>query len=521
MSNDDHPRASSPVPQPLHASNGGSQAPAPQPPQSFSQDRQVPQPTAHQPPRRTKLGRQVLAVLVTLVAVLVIGALAGILYGLSVRSTYIHVRHPDPTPEATAPQIEADPTPVGYQGTATTTTELSPAWSSGLATAWTLPTDPDSLVPQLIAEGTTLFAVAHGVGANTVTTVTAYDISDNEPVTLWTTTGPATERVTVNRTPAYVSTDDQLLIDGLIVDKASGQQTLAPWDTDLPVGVSEGNLVTCDTITTCAGWTRDSGTWTQRWSSTTSLQRSSGLLLSTITKLPTAVIGSGVNAAIILPIDESRFAPQIVDPRTGAVTTIGSPPASDSSSRPVIVAASDGLVVRRDKADVAYDATGQVVWAVEKKRLSGVPSYDRRPPTLSELKEFFRNQPASWTTATVHVNYHDQYYAGRAHDDTTLSVTNTDSGTSCGLYVSGDFLSSKENHGSFEASDVRATSDGSAVYLRVTQERGPQSFFVDMNGEVVYTSHELNQATNLTWAFDDLLIGVTDGQLMAFTPKAS
>ena len=42
-----------------------------------------------------------------------------------------------------------------------------------------------------------------------------------------------------------------------------------------------------------------------------------------------------------------------------------------------------------------------------------------------------------------------------------------------------------------------------------------------MNGEVVYTSHELNQATNLTWAFDDLLIGVTDGQIMAFTPKAS
>ena len=105
--------------------------------------------------------------------------------------------------------------------------------------------------------------------------------------------------------------------------------------------------------------------------------------------------------------------------------------------------------------------------------------------------------------------------------DTTLSVTNTDSGTSRGLYVSGDFLSSKENHGSFEASDVRATSDGSAVYLRVTKERGPQSFFVDMNGEVVYTSHELNQATNLTWAFDDLLIGVTDEQIVAFTPKVS
>ena len=144
------------------------------------------------------------------------------------------------------------------------------------------------------------------MGANTATTVTAYDISDNEPITLWTTTGPATERVTVDRTPAYVSTDDQLLIDGIIVDKASGQQTLAPWGTDLPVGVSEGNLVTCDTVTTCAGWTRDSGTWTQRWSSTTSLQRSSGLLLSTITKLPTAVIGSGVSAAIISPSTSRR-----------------------------------------------------------------------------------------------------------------------------------------------------------------------------------------------------------------------
>jgi hypothetical protein len=42
-----------------------------------------------------------------------------------------------------------------------------------------------------------------------------------------------------------------------------------------------------------------------------------------------------------------------------------------------------------------------------------------------------------------------------------------------------------------------------------------------MNSEVVYTSHELNQATNLIWAFDDLLIGVTDEQIVAFTPKVS
>ena len=84
-----------------------------------------------------------------------------------------------------------DPTPIGYHGTAANTNELSPQWVSGLATAWTIPLDDDSPAPLLITEGTTLYAVLEGAQNDADTRVTAYDISGKEPVTVWTTTGPA------------------------------------------------------------------------------------------------------------------------------------------------------------------------------------------------------------------------------------------------------------------------------------------------------------------------------------------
>lgn len=514
MSNDDHPRASSPVPQPLHASNGGSQTPAPQPPQSFSQDRQVPQPTAHQPPRRTKLGRQVLAVLVTLVAVLVIGALAGILYGLSVRSTYIHVRHPDPTPEATAPQIEADPTPVGYQGTATTTTELSPAWSSGLATAWTLPTDPDSLVPQLIAEGTTLFAVAHGVGANTATTVTAYDISDNEPITLWTTTGPATERVTVDRTPAYVSTDDQLLIDGIIVDKASGQQTLAPWGTDLPVGVYEGNLVTCDTVTTCAGWTRDSGTWTQRWSSTTSPQSHDGLTSLSTTAAPLdAMIGSGESASVLVPVDDSHYAPKLVDPSNGQVHTLGTRTTRDEEGTPRVTVASDGVAIGgSDDTINAYDSSGAVVDTYTRAPHGDIFTSDGPLPTLEQLKSFYTDGTAPWEVGLIAVS------RGGAHSLPHLHLSSTESGETVEMFPDWAFMEEFNEPGFLPSVASRASADGTALYVRGPGPADTPTFVFAMADNVTGRSQRLDQTINQTWVYDDLLVGVTKDGLVAFTP---
>ena len=46
-------------------------------------------------------------------------------------------------------------------------------------------------------------------------------------------------------------------------------------------------------------------------------------------------------------------------------------------------------------------------------------------------------------------------------------------------------------------------------------------YFFDMANNKAYTSTELTAAQNLTWVFDDLLVGVTDEDLIAFTPTSS
>ena len=42
-----------------------------------------------------------------------------------------------------------------------------------------------------------------------------------------------------------------------------------------------------------------------------------------------------------------------------------------------------------------------------------------------------------------------------------------------------------------------------------------------MANNKVYTSTELTAAQNLTWVYDDLLVGVTDEGFIAFTPTSS
>ena len=41
------------------------------------------------------------------------------------------------------------------------------------------------------------------------------------------------------------------------------------------------------------------------------------------------------------------------------------------------------------------------------------------------------------------------------------------------------------------------------------------------NGDVVHTDTELGTVDQLTWAFDDLLIAVSNGQVTAFTPASA
>ena len=44
-------------------------------------------------------------------------------------------------------------------------------------------------------------------------------------------------------------------------------------------------------------------------------------------------------------------------------------------------------------------------------------------------------------------------------------------------------------------------------------------FFFGMERELTYVSRELDEATNLVWVFDDLLVGARSGEVIAVTPR--
>ena len=321
------------------------------------------------------------------------------------------------------------------------------------------------------------------------------------------------------RAPGPIATETQLLIGGIIVDKSNGGQSLAPWGADLPIGVVDGNLVTCDTVATCTGWVLESGTWTQRWSAATSPQQASGLLFSDVTHPSNGVIGEGSTAAVIVPVRLAAFAPQIVDPRTGAVTTLGKDPTNDASQHPTLIPASDGLVVEREKSFSVYDTTGRFV-ETDYIHSGGVrPTYDGHTPTLGELTTFLRetSHQAPWTTAYAYLKHDDLYYAGRAHDDTTLHVYPTASANSVSVNMP-DYVGSKFGKHDFEVSDLRADAGATVAYVRLNEGSTMASYFVDLDGLTLYVASDLDRAENLVWAFDDLLVGVSNGQIIAFTP---
>ena len=54
-----------------------------------------------------------------------------------------------------------------------------------------------------------------------------------------------------------------------------------------------------------------------------------------------------------------------------------------------------------------------------------------------------------------------------------------------------------------------------------TLQRHNEEVFVDTRNGSSYVSEELNSAKNLTWVFDDLVIGVIDNTIVAFTPHSS
>ena len=417
-----------------------------------------------------------------------------------------------PPPHYTGPEQSARTDVIGYHGQATRTNTLSSAWASGFATAWTLPTQDDSLLPaQLIADGSTLYAVSFGSGTEAVTTVSAYDVSGTEPVAQWSTTGPLPSRMRAEAFPASVLTQDEILVSDIIVDRSTGQQSQAPWGVDLPMGVAGGVLVTCDTFSSCSGWSSESGEWTTIWTTQTSPQRRAGIAHTALTQPTTAVIGSGTDAAVVVPVDEAHHAPQIINPATGALTTLGDAPSTSIPFASRLTLASDGLLVAGEKETIAYNTAGQVVgtfaagWELDK-----FPTTDRDLPSVADLGAFLTQGNARWTSGALERTY--------SKDDNgyLLSLT-LSNGKNLTLNPGESFRETRGGAG-WSVTQVRASSDGKALYIQGYSENLTDSFFFNAEDPMTYVSQDLNEATNFVWVYDDLLVGARSGSVIAFTP---
>lgn len=418
-----------------------------------------------------------------------------------------------PPPHITGSEQETSPEATGYQGRATNTNELSSAWDSGVATAWSLPTSDALLPAQLIAEGQTLYTLTYGSGAEAVTTVSAYDVSGSEPVAQWTTTGPLPSRIRAEAFPSSVSTPNEILLSDIIVDRSTGAQTQAPWGSDLPVGVVDGILVTCDTFSSCSGWSRDSGAWSHLWSTTTSPQRRAGLAHSGLTAPASAVIGAGAGAAVVVPVDEAHQAPQLVNPATGELTTLGEAPSTSGAPVSRVTLASDGVLVAGEKESIAYNTAGKVVgtfgagWELDR-----FPTSDRALPSVADVGAFLTQGSVQWTTATVERPYSNDV------NGYLLAVSPT-SGNSSRTINPGESFSDHAMTDPWSAAQVRASADGKALFVQCLPSTPTGPFLFGLEHEMTYVSPELDEATNLTWIFDDLLVGARSGEVIAVTPR--
>lgn len=416
-----------------------------------------------------------------------------------------------PPPHVPGPEQTARPDAIGYHGQATNTGELSSSWASGIATAWTLPASDALLPTQLIAEGSTLYALSYGSGADAVVTVSAYDVSGAEPVARWSTTGPMPSRIRAEAFPASLSTEREILLSDIIVDRSTGSQTQAPWGSDLPMGVAGGVFVTCDTFSSCSGWSHESGEWTTLWSTQTSPQRRAGLAHSGLTKPTTAVIGSGTDEAVVVPVDDAHYAPQIINPTTGALTTLGDAPSASGGLSSRVTLAGDGLLVAGEKETVAYDTAGQVVgtfnagWDLER-----FPTTDRELPSVAYLGAFLTQGNAQWTSGAL-----ERVYSKDANGY-ILSLT-LSNGKNLTLNPGESFRETRGG-GGWSVAQVRASSDGKALYIQGYSGSPTDSFFFNAEDPMTYVSPVMNEATNFVWVYDDLLVGASSGAIVAFTP---
>lgn len=406
---------------------------------------------------------------------------------------------------------------VGYSGDATSTGAISPAWASGVETAWRIPFPSTKYGPRALTtvEDTTLYALfedpnptAHQV------TAAAFDISSEQPRELWRTTGPLPESF---GRPSFVSDGDQFIVGSILIDKASGAQSSAPWEGSEALAAVDGIVVACDKKQACSGWTQEASSWVRQWETTTASQKGALFTLDKLTSPDTPVIGTGEHQAVVLPVNSPTHLAQLLDPRTGRLTDVGSvSPFGDKQNNVASFAVtSDGLLVFNDDLFVTYDADGFITGTQSYKQTKRMPTLDGRMPTTAELGEFLSGARPAWTNASVTA-------PAQAAPGTPFSLTVTPSDGRPPFTL--DPGNNDQHHyvSTFWPSEVRASADTSVVYVESVDhaDRGDRFFFDTASG-VGHGSEEFHDAEDLSWVFDDLAVGVTIDGIVAFTPKAS
>jgi len=119
---------------------------------------------------------------------------------------------------------------------------------------------------------------------------------------------------------------------------------------------------------------------------------------------------------------------------------------------------------------------------------------------------------AQWTTATVELP-HSKDVNGQL-----LAVSPT-SGNSSRTINPGESYSNHALPANWPATQMRASADGKALFVQCLPSSPTGPFFFGMERELTYVSPELDEATNLVWVFDDLLVGARSGEVIAVTPR--
>lgn len=407
----------------------------------------------------------------------------------------------------------------GYRGAATNTHSLSPEWASGVATAWTIPTTngPAGTPPQIYVDGSVLYLAADDLTEDrkeSAVTVSAYDLSGNEPTLLWTSTGPTeNSAIMSSHTPAFLSDDDQVFFHDVVIDKATGAQTQAPWKRGYPLAVADDIVVTCSATTSCAGWTREGSEWTNLWTTSTAIQSGFGLHNHDLGYAPagTALAGSGAQAAVLVPTAIKEL-PLVLNVHTGEVTTLNNP--NGNADYQKVEVATDGFLVyeRSEQVGLLFEPNGTLQSTFTAEPHLPTVSHDGRQPTTSDIHTFMTSTKAPWAAGTIALTGTDQ--CAIEYKLTADSATHT-------ISIPSAARPDMQPGCYFDPADARVSVDGSALYIDTFNFQDTSKYFIDTAKGLSFTSNELNEATHLTWVFDDMLIGQTDGGIRAFVPASS